>query len=604
MAITIPNVNYDITLAKEDSTLELQTQLDSAVTKNLYTLEQHTGLNKAGSSRGITHDKQDIGTILSAGATIEVKLNETSTASKVTMEFLTDTKTSEKSIDVTSSWQKITTDHDVAVFFRTPFDVSDAAIDYKIIGESKSLPTYEYGTNENDFFTLWDSQDAEFALIKSDKMQMLVPKYAKENVRNLKDFDSVEALAKHYDEVINFSDYNLGLDNSETYHATTNSKYFIKEDKSTSAVCAGGSFESFWLREVSWGQLHEINHGYQPNYNSIGIYTGEVSNNLYNIHYLKEYHGIDVIKNDWLFNYGKQEANENYIEEQLTAGTHYSSLGSGHRPALILLTMVDQKAGDNGLKELNQSHRRSYFDNTYEYLNLQDRLIQSYGSTSQYDFSPAIQRWNVPLDQEISETSRSNNYRPVAHLDHVVPKEYQHKVMETFDQKNLISSRFQVVDNDEIAFLGLTGNATVQLSDTIFNKLNGETMNLKDGNNIIASEVITDKNVTFNTIPNGVYSIDVSNKNSCLSNHYVYVKESENIVEMQEEQIDIFNFLGLGDTTSGSLIINSGENKQLSFNKSSDWAHSYFEMSYITVLLYTEMDQKFTRKILQEKIAK
>ncbi|MDT2193729.1 M60 family metallopeptidase [Paenibacillus larvae] len=36
-----------------------------------------------------------------------------------------------------------------------------------------------------------------------------------------------------------------------------------------------------WLKKNKWGPLHEIAHGYQAALDNKGMYTGEVSNNLW-----------------------------------------------------------------------------------------------------------------------------------------------------------------------------------------------------------------------------------------------------------------------------------------------------------------------------------
>ena len=51
-----------------------------------------------------------------------------------------------------------------------------------------------------------------------------------------------------------------------------------------------------WLDKLSWGTLHEIAHGYQAGFDNQGIFTGEVSNNLFGVQYQYSKYGKKQIK--------------------------------------------------------------------------------------------------------------------------------------------------------------------------------------------------------------------------------------------------------------------------------------------------------------------
>ena len=48
-----------------------------------------------------------------------------------------------------------------------------------------------------------------------------------------------------------------------------------------------------WLEE-GWGPLHEIGHGYQTDFDGKGMYTGEISNNIFAPQYQYEKWGKEA----------------------------------------------------------------------------------------------------------------------------------------------------------------------------------------------------------------------------------------------------------------------------------------------------------------------
>ena len=92
-------------------------------------------------------------------------------------------------------------------------------------------------------------------------------------------------------------------------------RFFLKADKNGgvgayySSEWAANSYSTVecWLTEDSWKVLHEIAHGYQAGFDNIGMYTGEVSNNLFGVQYQYLIYGKEADEKGWLFNYGKKE---------------------------------------------------------------------------------------------------------------------------------------------------------------------------------------------------------------------------------------------------------------------------------------------------------
>ena len=103
----------------------------------------------------------------------------------------------------------------------------------------------------------------------------------------------MDELIAYYEDIFAMYDSIIGLDGSAVENKKSQNRYFLKADISG----AGGAYygtnwtanssdsAKMWLDKLSWGTLHEIAHGYQAGFDNQGIFTGEVSNNLFGVQY-------------------------------------------------------------------------------------------------------------------------------------------------------------------------------------------------------------------------------------------------------------------------------------------------------------------------------
>lgn len=153
-----------------------------------------------------------------------------------------------------------------------------------------------------------------------------------------------------------------------------------------------------WMTKNAWGTLHEIGHAYQPYYNSKGISTGEVSNNLMAILYLSKYSGKEYVENSsWLFSYGqKQSVEENLYTKIWEQGMSYSSMND-LRANLTLLTAVIQTGGPEAWMKLNQEWRVAVDQKNQLITNMQtaEYFNYFYSKEFQQDFTPVFLQWGL-----------------------------------------------------------------------------------------------------------------------------------------------------------------------------------------------------------------
>lgn len=544
--------------------------------KEIFSIPEPTWIFNSGMSKGKNHDRQDLGFILSENTELRMRQTNAHFKNKLKLRLLGNDKKNEKSIEVGSNWVSIRADEPLVPFIDTPYGEGSAQIEYEVVTskEMKALPVYGYHGNETMFFSMWDTEGAEYALIQGVDFQLLVPKLDKELVRNLKDFPSIDALIEYHHGIFALFNGIAGFDGSAPENQNGANRYFLKADDSgAGAAYYGGDWTAnsepttdMWLKELSWATLHEIAHGYQAGFDGQDMYTGEVSNNLFGVQYQYEKYGKKADDIGWLFNLGKKEEVENKLYDKLIRdGDTYHDVDV--REQLILLTMFKQKAGNDSFTKIYQEYRKmanqsDFKDWEYTLPNLMNRI---YSENSKQDFSAALKKRGLYLDEFQAEKNRVAGYPAVASLADVVSENELVRARQLIDPNYLINSNFELVTNEEIASLGLVGDLTIEILPSDLSNFEGLTVELKDGATIIASQPVQQK-MTFKNIPNGVYHLEFSGeqmKYYLPSENYVYVKETQNHASLSFIKAEISKladedliFYGFSDQWSGSLRTN------------------------------------------------
>ncbi|MBO0475404.1 M60 family metallopeptidase [Enterococcus ureasiticus] len=452
----------------------------------------------------------------------------------LTVRLLGDDSGVEKSVSVDSQWKTISSSEALVPFVDTPYGTQTATLEYSVDDSAKKLPVYSINEDQGKYFNLWNEQDAEYALIKGKDFQLLLPKRDKNLAENLKDFASLNELILHYEDIFSYYNQMAGFNNASSSNKNGSNRYFLKADKhGIGGAYYGGNWTAstadtteMWLMKISWGALHEIAHGYQTGLDGRGMYTGEVSNNIFAAQYQYEKYGKDADKFGWLFNHGKKEQVENTLYNKMIKnnGT-YDSVDL--REKLILLMMLKQKAGNDSFTKMYQAYREQANKDDFdkEDYTLPDLLNVHSSENSQFDFTPVLERWGLSLTNSQPEINRVKGYPAVASLADVVPESELVRAKKLLDPNILINSNFEIIANNEIAPLGLKGNLTVTLKTQNISELLGMKIQLKNGKNIVKEEVINGEKISFSKVPNGVYTIGFTGKeiiNLSTEQHYLY----------------------------------------------------------------------------------
>ncbi|MBC2193914.1 putative mucin/carbohydrate-binding domain-containing protein [Listeria booriae] len=570
-----------------------QAHADEVKTVELYKLENPTWLSKAGVSKGIGHDKQDLGIILPANVELEIRQVNPNFKENLTMELLNDDSQKEKNVAITSTWTKVSHAYTAVPMIDTTFGLESPVIEFKFTNNMKVLPTYMQGDIEANFFKEWDDIDAEFALVKSRYFRMLVPKKDKAYMKNMRDFKSVHELCDYYTSI--FETYNeldgLSFTPENPTDKNIPNKYFIKANAhgAGSAYYTGShtaqtsnSLAGYYLSK-GWGSLHEIAHGYQGSFMSDSAFgVSEVWNNIYAAAYQKKTMGSDVYKNGWLYG-GNITGLENTIKK-LWYTTETPVNAWDLRSKLFFLVNMQEKAGDEAFITFNQEYRKIANEDGFVAANhyLLDLISKYYGQASGFDFTPVIESAGGVMSKEQKEENRLNSYQAVAPLVDVVPAA---KVSEV-QAKLGLESYLSLVDATELRVSGLSGTASIHLDIDDIAQLKGQYLTIKNGKEVVKKVVVTDEDVALGELPNGVYTIDAPTGNTvkyALDTHYLYVKEATNkstikYTAKKESYLasQTVRFQGIGDRLFASAKVDL-EKGQLIFNKNSAKPHDYFE---------------------------
>ncbi|MBC2368288.1 enhancing factor (viral) [Listeria booriae] len=591
----------------------LKVNAATTMEKKMYAMENPTWLRAQGLSKGMDHDRQDLGIIVPKDSTIEIRQTNPNFKGTVTIELLNDDSSKEGSYQVGSSWVTATAKADSAVFARTLFTPEAPTLEYKVDDKVIELPVFKQGDKEADFFEKWDKSNAAFGLIGNKYIQILVPVRDKAYLKKMDEFSSINALLAYYDTL--FETYNELEGISFTAETATDknvpTKYFAKAN-----VQGGGagyyagdhtaetsySVASFWLHPW-WGGLHEIGHGYQGSFMSDPTFsTSEVWNNLYADSMQKKTLGTDYQTEGWLYRGERSYLEgvfENFVYETKKPVNNWDV-----RSKLYMLTIMKDKAGDKAFAHFNQSYRAAVNAGTINYEEkLLDLLTQAYGETSHYDFTPFVElvQGSMTDNQKVANLYSGNKaVYPLASL-------LSGDNLKNARKDIQLDSKWGLVSNKELTKYKLTNTSEIQFTINDFDQIKGKTLRIKDGADVIRTIKITSPTMTIKNMPVGIYSLDIPTGATRFyqpSTNYLAVSDGKNKTSIQMNELgtstmaaELMIFKGLSNSTFAKATIDSEAGKfVLDVIKGSP--HSYFPGRYASVEILDENGQSVFNKVM------
>ncbi|MBC1457249.1 immunoglobulin-like domain-containing protein [Listeria newyorkensis] len=580
--------------------------------KKLDTLENPTWMRNQGLSKGINHDRQDLGVILPKYATIEIRQTNTNFKDNITLELLNDDNQTENTYTVGSSWVKITANSDSVPFIKTTFTANAPVVEYKVSDTVISLPVLKQGDSETAFFNKWDTTKAAFGLVSNQYIQILVPAGDKSYLKKMDDFKSIDALLAYYNTLFETFNELEGISFASKNATDKNipNRYFAKADKhGAGAAYYGGNYTaetsasviSFWLKP-GWGGLHEIAHGYQGDFMSDTTFsTGEVWNNLYADSMQKKMMGKDYYSG-WL--YGGNVANKETAFEKnvYTTKTPVNNWDIANK--LYMLTLMKDMAGDKAFTHFNQAYRAdANATKKNKDAFLLDLLTKYFGEVSHYDFTPFVELVQGSMSGNQKAENLYAGNKAVYPLASLLSGDNLKKTRQDIK----LDTKWGLVSNDQLNKYKLTATTKVTFSINDFAQIEGKVLRIKNGVDVVREMTITSPTMTLKNMPIGIYSLDIPTGTTRFyepETNYLAITDHESsaTITMNEIQTSTIAeqkmvFKGLGDNIFAIATVDP-EKGSLELNVTNNKPHSYFANEYASIEFSDEQGKSLFKKVM------
>ncbi|MBF7982782.1 MULTISPECIES: putative mucin/carbohydrate-binding domain-containing protein [Rahnella] len=578
------------------------------LTKTLYTLQDPTWLKKAGIDKGVNHDRQSLDMILAAGQTLTIRQTNPKFTAPLTLWLLNADSATEKSYTVTSAATNISFSTTSVPFITTPYSTEAPVLEYSFPGDAKPLPVYNENDDEFPFFQLWDSRDAEFALIFSEFIQILVPKADKAKMKNTGIPNNLSGIIANYKQIFEFYNALMGISFNPVAATDKNipNRYFAKADvhgagaayySSQWVAATSAKVSDCWLTPIdnNWGALHEIGHGYQGAFMSGPAFsTAEVWNNIFAASFQNRVLGDQVYAKGWLYNYGKVDSTLSIIQKDLADNKPVTNWDL--RSKLFFLMQLKDIGGDPAFTAFYQNYR--VLANTAgfvatDYL-LLDLLSDSYQKIGNVDVTPYIYRADTTLSEKQREMHLFNNGEPAYPLSELVSADQATALKTSLKLPSVLS----LVTATQLTSAALKGDLTLTFNIDDIAQIKGEKtfLLLNDASQPVQTGTPDGNSLTFSQIPVGAYKLQTPTGKSVKyfqDNHYAIVKNGANAQTINYVAkagavlaSQSFSFLGLGGSPFCSLKVDQVK-QTVVIDVTSTSPHSYFPgEAYAKVEIY------------------
>lgn len=573
-------------------------------------------LVKAGMSKGIDHDRQHLGIILAAGEMIKVRQVNAKYKEKLKLYLLNDNKNTQRSISFNTDWIELSVDAVSVPFINTPY--SDGIIP-EIIFEypdtSKLLPVYEKGEDESIFFESWDKQNAEFGVVESEYVIILIPEVSKDRLKSFSTSGGIDTVLGFYQDIFSFNNSLAGLSFEPQRYSdgNTRNRYFAKADKGGGGAAyysnnwiasSSGSINTFWLspNATNWGCLHEIAHGYQGGFIDDKYFsTREVWNNIYAACYQDVMLGAEKFNKGWLYNFGKQKEVEKSILNNINNGKEVNAWGE--RSKLYFIMLMLEKAGVNCFTHFNQIYRER--KNTDQSVgSVLDMLSNSFATVeNRVDVTPFLQMVGGHISKNQYQRNLFSHAKAVYPLNQLLQGDELTAVKKTLN----LNSELSLVDVDSIEFTDIKSNLTLQFSIDDFAQIYGEELLILNGDNYVYNQSIMDKKQTLYNLPVGAYTLRIPtgrNKKYAPQINYLIVKNEDS-----QTQVDFVHRIGspivsqkislqgLNDYTFATIFFDQ-ENDTVSVDITKTKPHYHFPGMYARIRIKDKDNNELLNEVI------
>lgn len=586
--------------------------------KKIYTLDDRTWLENAGMSKGLHHDRQHLGIILPADEIIRIRQVNPEFTGELLLRLLNDDQDTQIKIKFNSEWQEISINAVSVPFVNTPYSTIIPQIEFQYSENCKQLPLLRPGNDENHFLQEWDSQGAEYAVLESDKIILLVPVVSKERVREIISTTGIDTLFNFYNNVFSYYNYFSGLsfEYENDSDKNTLNRFFLKADRHGAggayysadwAAQTSGSVNSYWLNSGNnnWGALHEIAHGYELSSVADDLMsTREVWNNIFSASYQDIMLGDEKFEKGWLYNYGKQNEVESKIAEYLSTGTKVTSWEI--RQKLYFFMLMIEKGGCEAFTFYNQWYRRlkNSNDESLQKKHMLDMLSECFTVAGmKTDMTPFIRLCGGPLTREQVLINAFKHARVVYPLNQFL----QGESLDLLQKKLSINSKYSLVDTTQLLKSGLNGDVIIHLNIDDFSQIYGENIIVLDGERCVLSLPATDTLMSIKNLPIGAYTLRLptgrNKKYSTMNQHLIVnagMSESEIIFTQKRKSSivsQLITFYGLADVKVATINVDH-EYNTVTVDVVNTKPHYNIPGKYAQIIIYDKDRNELLNKLI------
>lgn len=504
--------------------------------KTLHWLTDPEWFRKAGLEKGVGHDRQHLGVILAAGGELTISQIDMDFTGELTLRLLNNDGRTERVFKFGEMPLTITAQTVSVPFIDTPYPGGGTppTVWYTCSPTSKTLPVFEAGGAESSFFAKWDQQAAEFALIQSRYVRMLVPQVDKATLRTQP--GGLAALTAYYDNVVSTFNALCGVafDPELATDLNIRNLFFIKADAGGSggayygplwAASTGVSMAADWFASLrtNWIPLETLGHAYLGTFMAAGSVSFlEVWNKLYAASWQDITLGAEVHTDRWL--YQGEAALFSGVIDRITTGTPLQDWSV--REKLYFLMLLKYKAGNTAFASFNRQYRT--YANALPLPPIAppviDMMAEVYAADAGVDVAPFIGMVGARMASVRAVLNMFSDARASYPLYALVSEASLVQAQETLHA----TSPLQLVDSVELHRTGLRGSVTVQFAIDEFVQIYGEPLFVMEGPREVASLYVVDTGMTFADMPVGAYTLRLPTGKSrkySIDPYYLIVKE-------------------------------------------------------------------------------
>ena len=515
----------------------------SIISRDAYVLPSENILAKTGLIRGNSQDRQHLGIYMPAGSSFMIRSVD---GTIFQIDLLNNDRQTEKSGNsayrVGSDWVKIEAPVDSIPFFRTNYGSYDKlTYEIKDRDNTQDITVFTKGGNESQFFSKWNSNNQQFAVIEGDRVNFLVPREDKDRIIGNGEygFSTIDEMLNWYDGVIDNYDSYVGLSKNAAnpYDENYQYKFFIKADingpggasyrKYYYITHKGTSLEGFLRR--SWGALHEIGHGYDHAYiydvKSLNLY--EVGNNFYA--YFEQLKYLNPGDGGFMWtNYTQED-----LMKEIEKVSNYNDLVTENEyhfyERLFVFTNLFEKIGmEKAMAKSSSEYRR--IKNEEGEIETVDLYGTYFSEATGYNVIPYFNTMKI-FPNSISEDKIYPKKLPMVYpLAYIVNKNTATTIANNLNLRGIYS----VVENNDIKNYittnTITRNVKFKINTDDARKLFNKTIYIKNSSHeIIKEQRIVGNEVTITNVPVGIYYINIS-KGEVTNLKYLVVKQDSSVL--------------------------------------------------------------------------